>query len=45
MGKSLFAYGFEFAKIFDFEIADFGLSGANDTAQAKNDPLITPTFL
>jgi hypothetical protein len=22
----------EFAKIFDFEIADFGLSGVNDTA-------------
>jgi hypothetical protein len=28
----------EFSKIFDFEIADFGLSGFNDTAQAKNDP-------
>jgi hypothetical protein len=24
-GKSLFAYGLEFAKIFDFEITDFGL--------------------
>jgi hypothetical protein len=33
--KSLFAYGLEFAKIFDFEIADFRLSGVNDTAQAK----------
>jgi hypothetical protein len=34
----------EFAKIFDFEIADFGLSGVNYTAQAKNNPLITPLF-
>jgi hypothetical protein len=28
----------EFAKIFDFEIADFGLSGVNHTAEAKDDP-------
>jgi hypothetical protein len=39
---SLFAYGLEFAKILDFEIADFGLSCVNDTAGAKNDPWITP---
>jgi hypothetical protein len=38
MGLSLFAYGFEFAKIFDSQIADFGTSGVNDTAGAKNDP-------
>jgi hypothetical protein len=31
-GLSLFAYGFEFAKIFDYEIADFCNSGVNDTA-------------
>jgi hypothetical protein len=43
-GTSLFAYGFEFAKIFNFEIAGFGLSGVNDTAGAENDPLITPIF-
>jgi hypothetical protein len=33
-----FAYCYEFAKIFDYEIADFGTSGVNDTAGAKNDP-------
>jgi hypothetical protein len=43
-GLSLFAYGLEFAKIFNFEIVNFGLSGVNDTAQAKNDPWITPIF-
>jgi hypothetical protein len=32
-GIKNFAYGLEFAKIFDFEIADFGHSGVNDTAQ------------
>jgi hypothetical protein len=31
------AYGLNFAKIFDFEIADLGLSGVNDTAEAKKD--------
>jgi hypothetical protein len=31
-------YGLEFAKIFDFEIADFSLSGVNDTAVTKNNP-------
>jgi hypothetical protein len=30
MGKRLFECGLEFAKKFDFEIADFGLSGVND---------------
>jgi hypothetical protein len=29
-GKSLFAYGWAFMKIFDLKIADFGLSGVND---------------
>jgi hypothetical protein len=28
----------EFAKIFDFENADFGLSAVIDLAEAKNDP-------
>jgi hypothetical protein len=32
------AYGLEVAKIFIFEIANFGLSGVNDTAEDKNDP-------
>jgi hypothetical protein len=44
LSLGLFAYGFEFAKIFDFEIADFGLSGVNYTAEDKNDPKITPIF-
>jgi hypothetical protein len=35
---SLFAYGLEFAKIFDLEISNFGLSCVNDTAEAKKDP-------
>jgi hypothetical protein len=34
----LFEYGFEFAKIFDHEIADFGDSGVNDTAVSISDP-------
>jgi hypothetical protein len=41
-GQSLFAYGF--AKISDFNIADFGTSGVKDTAGAKNDTKITPIF-
>jgi hypothetical protein len=40
MGQSLFAYGFEFAKIFDYELGDFGHIGVKDTAVAKNDPQI-----
>jgi hypothetical protein len=32
------AYGFKMAKIFEYEIADFGTSGINDTARAKIDP-------
>jgi hypothetical protein len=31
-------YGFKFAKIFDFKIANFGTNGVNDTTDAKNDP-------
>jgi hypothetical protein len=37
-GLNLFAYGLEFAKIFDLKIADFALSGVNNTAEAKDDP-------
>jgi hypothetical protein len=43
--RPLIAYGLEFAKIVDFEIADFGLSGVNETAEAKNEPWITSIFL
>jgi hypothetical protein len=37
-GMLWLSYCFEFAKIFDYEIADFGTSAVNDTAGAKNDP-------
>jgi hypothetical protein len=37
-GLNLSEYDFEFAKKIDYEIADFGHSGGNDTTVTKNDP-------
>jgi hypothetical protein len=43
MDLSLFEYGLEFAKIFDYEIADFRKSCVSDRC-AQKDPLVTPIF-
>jgi hypothetical protein len=38
--ESLFEYGLELAKIFDFEIADFGLRCVNDRKRSLDNPYI-----
>jgi hypothetical protein len=40
----LFAYGFVFTEIFDYEIDFFVVSGFNNTAGHKSDPSLTPIF-
>jgi hypothetical protein len=42
MGESLFAYGLEFTKVFDFEIAEFGHSSVTDTAETASAVSLTP---